>query len=90
MSKLNITFTSTDFNDYEYWLKLLKKINSLIKSIQSDGLLEGDRKSEQLKGNLQSYCSRCINHDHRLVYTFFKNKLLFLVDIIIKKSVSIY
>lgn len=82
MSKLNITFTPTAFNDYEYWLKqdkkLLKKINSLIKSIQRDGLLEGEGKPEPLKGNLQSYCSRRINHEHRLVYRIKENQIIII------------
>lgn len=82
MSKLNITFTPTAFNDYEYWLKqdkkLLKKINSLIKSIQRDGLLEGEGKPEPLKGNLQGYCSRRINHEHRLVYKIKESQIIII------------
>lgn len=82
MSKLNITFTPTAFDDYEYWLKqdkkLLKKINSLIKSIQRDGLLEGEGKPEPLKGNLQGYCSRRINIEHRLVYTVKENQIIII------------
>lgn len=82
MSKLNITFTPTAFKDYEYWLKqdkkLLKKINSLIKSIQRDGILEGEGKPEPLKGNLQGYCSRRINHEHRLVYTMKDNQIIII------------
>ncbi|MCD8835055.1 Txe/YoeB family addiction module toxin [Staphylococcus arlettae] len=82
MSKLNITFTPTAFEDYEYWLKqdkkLLKKINSLIKSIQRDGLLEGEGKPEPLKGNLQGYCSRKINREHRLVYTIKDNQIIII------------
>ncbi|MBE0334784.1 Txe/YoeB family addiction module toxin [Staphylococcus epidermidis] len=73
MNKYNITFTPTAFEDYKYWQtqdkKLLKKINSLIKSIQRDGILEGEGKPEPLKGNLKGYYSRRINHEHRLVYT---------------------
>ncbi len=64
MSKRNITFTPSASEDYEYGLeqdkKLLKKINSLIKSIQRDSQLEGEGKPEPLKGNLQGYCSRRI------------------------------
>lgn len=82
MSKLNITFTPAAFDDYEYWLKqdkkLLKKINSLIKSIQRDGLLEGEGKPEPLKGNLQGYCSRRINIEHRLVYTVKDNQIIII------------
>ncbi|MDV8169543.1 type II toxin-antitoxin system YoeB family toxin, partial [Streptococcus pneumoniae] len=44
MSKrLNILFSPVAFEDYKHWQtqdkKLLKKINSLIKSIERDGLL---------------------------------------------------
>lgn len=82
MSKLNITFTPTAFEDYEYWLKqdkkLLKKINSLIKSIQRDGILEGEGKPEPLKGNLKGYCSRRINHEHRLVYMIKDNQMIII------------
>jgi len=56
MNKYNVTFTPTAFEDYKYWQtqdkKLLKKINSLIKSIQRNGILEGEGKPEPLKGNL--------------------------------------
>ncbi|MCG3402929.1 Txe/YoeB family addiction module toxin [Staphylococcus massiliensis CCUG 55927] len=73
MSNYNITFTPTAFEDYQYWQiqdkKLLKKVNHLIRSIQRDGILEGEGKPEPLKGNLRGYCSRRINHEHRLVYT---------------------
>ncbi|MEM5398171.1 Txe/YoeB family addiction module toxin [Staphylococcus gallinarum] len=73
MSNYNVTFTSTAFEDYQYWQtqdkKLLKKINSLIKSIQRNGILESEGKPEPLKGNLNGYCSRRINHEHRLIYT---------------------
>lgn len=72
MSKrLNILFSPVAFDDYKHWQtqdkKLLKKINSLIKSIERDGLLEGEGKPEALRGNLKGYFSRRINHEHRLV-----------------------
>ncbi|EIM5219101.1 Txe/YoeB family addiction module toxin [Staphylococcus pseudintermedius] len=80
MSRLNIAFTATAFEDYEYWLnqdrKLLKKINSLIKSIQREGSLSGEGKPEPLKGNLKGYYSRRINHEHRLVYKIKDNQIL--------------
>ncbi|MDK3656244.1 Txe/YoeB family addiction module toxin [Staphylococcus pseudintermedius] len=80
MSKLNVTFTPTAFEEYEYWLnqdkKLLKKINSLIKSIQREGALNGEGKPEPLKGNLRGYYSRRINHEHRLVYAIKENQIL--------------
>lgn len=82
MSKLNITFTSTAFSDYEYWLKqdkkLLKKINNLIKSIQRNGATDGEGKREPLKGDLQGYYSRRINREHRLVYTVEDNQIVII------------
>lgn len=64
---------------------VLNKINSLIKSTQRNDLLEGEDKPKPLKGNLQDYCSRPINHEHRLVYRVKENQI-----IIIKKSTSIH
>lgn len=73
MNHYNIAFTVSAFNDYEYWQnhdkKLLKKINSLIKSIKRDGIVEGEGKPEPLKENFSGYYSRRINREHRLVYT---------------------
>ncbi|EHJ09153.1 Txe/YoeB family addiction module toxin [Staphylococcus simiae] len=73
MTKLNITFSPDAFEDYKYWQKqdkkLLQKINSLIKSIQREGVLEGEGRPEPLRGDLKSYYSRRINHhEHRVVY----------------------
>lgn len=72
MSKLNIEFSPEAFEEYQYWQvndkKLLKKINSLIKSIERDGMLQGEGKPELLRGNYSGYCSRRINIEHRLVY----------------------
>lgn len=82
MSKLNITFTPTAFSDYNYWLqqdrKILKKINCLIKSIQRNGVTEGEGKPEPLKGELQGYYSRRINREHRLVYTIEDNHIIII------------
>lgn len=73
MSKLNILFTQNAFTDYKHWqqqdIKMLKRINQLIKSIQRDGALEGIGKPEKLKGNLAGFYSRRIDTEHRLVYT---------------------
>lgn len=80
MSKLNITFSPDAFEDYKYWQrqdkKLWQKINSLIKSIQREGVLEGEGRPEPLRGDLKSYYSRRINHEHRLVYTVTDSAIL--------------
>lgn len=80
MSKLDIVFSPEAFEDYEYWQtndkKLLKKINKLIKSIQRDGVIEGEGKPEPLRGNLKGYYSRRINHEHRLVYFINHNSIM--------------
>ncbi|WP_436855360.1 Txe/YoeB family addiction module toxin [Staphylococcus caeli] len=82
MSNYNITFTYSAFRDYRYWQlqdrKLMKKINSLIKSIQCEGILDGEGKPEPLIGNLKGYCSRRINHEHRLVYTIRDNHIIII------------
>ena len=79
MSKHNIEFSPEAFEDYKYWQandkKLLKKINSLIKSIERDGMLQGEGKPELLRGNYTGFCSRRINHEHRLVYKVNDNTL---------------
>lgn len=45
MAKLNITFSSQAFDDYEYFQpkdrKMVKRINQLLKSISRDGTLDG-------------------------------------------------
>lgn len=48
--------------------KTLIRINTLIKSIQRDGLFVGLGKPEPLKGNLSGMWSRRINSQDRLVY----------------------
>ncbi|WP_147803980.1 Txe/YoeB family addiction module toxin [Alkalicoccus halolimnae] len=73
MSKLSVLFTHNAFQDYQYWqtkdIKMLKRINQLIKSIERDGAADGIGKPEKLKGNLAGFYSRRIDIEHRLVYT---------------------
>ena len=66
-------FADKGWEDYNYWQhndkKILKRINLLIKDIRrepysSDGL----GKPEKLKENFNSYYSRRITSEHRLVY----------------------
>lgn len=70
MSK--ITFAEDAWEEYLYWQsqdkKTVKKINSLLKSIQREPFA-GEGKPEPLKGNLNGEWSRRINEKDRLVYT---------------------
>lgn len=66
----DFTFTKEAFEDYMYWQtqdkKTLKRINSLMKDIRSNGALTGIGKPEKLK-----YCpgySRRIDDENRIVY----------------------
>ena len=73
------TFTKNSFEDYLYWQKAdkntLNKINTLLKSISRDGVMEGVGKPEKLKGNLSGYYSRRITIEHRLVYRVRENAI---------------
>ena len=69
MSK--ILFTELGFKQYVYWQgqdrKMLRKINSLLKSIERDGTMAGEGKPEKLTGRINTY-SRRIDDTNRLVY----------------------
>jgi toxin YoeB len=66
-----IVFSKNAWEDYISWVnedkKTLKKINSLIKDIQTSPY-EGVGKPEPLKYDLAGLWSRRINQEHRLVY----------------------
>ena len=74
-----IIFSKNAWEDYTSWQnqdkKTLKKINSLIKDIQSSPY-EGIGKPEPLKYDLAGLWSRRIDHEHRLVYSIEKEDLL--------------
>lgn len=67
------TWTEDGWNDYLLWQeqdkRTLKKINSLIKDIERNGISEGIGKPEPLKNDLQGFWSRRIDEKNRLVYT---------------------
>ncbi len=69
---MNLTFTSSAWDDYQWFVehdrKLVKRINQLIQDILRTPF-EGIGKPEPLKGDLSGYWSRRINDEHRLVYT---------------------
>jgi toxin YoeB len=74
-----ITFSKNAWEDYLSWQaedrKILKKINTLIKYIQSTPY-SGIGKPEPLKYDLAGLWSRRIDHEHRLVYQVNENELL--------------
>lgn len=69
---MNLTFTPSAWNDYQWFQqqdrKLLKRIHQLIQEILRTPF-EGIGKPEPLKGDLSGCWSRRINDEHRLVYT---------------------
>ena len=78
---MTIVFMSQAWEDYLYWQKndkkKLRKVNELIKQCQRTPF-EGHGKPEPLKGNLEGWWSRRIDHEHRLVYKAQQNKLYIL------------
>ncbi|WP_423149000.1 Txe/YoeB family addiction module toxin [Rubrolithibacter danxiaensis] len=78
---MRIIFLSLAWEDYLYWQgidrTLLKKINSLIKEIESTPF-EGTGKPELLKHNLAGWWSRRINLEHRLVYKVENDSIIIL------------
>ena len=72
---MRLVWTKTAWTDYLYWQKndpeKLKRINDLIKATLRE-LFDGLGKPEALKHDLQGYCSRRIDTEHRLVYSYKK------------------
>jgi len=68
---VNLIFSETAWDDYQYWIKtdkkILKRVNNLIQDIQRSPF-SGIGKPEMLKHGLSGYWSRRINDEHRLVY----------------------
>ena len=75
---MRIIFSQIAWEDYTSWQgedkKILKKINTLIKSIQSNPY-DGIGKPEPLKYDLAGLWSRRIDLEHRLVYKVEGNDL---------------
>ena len=67
---MNRNFSERGFADYVYWQtqdkKMVKKINSLLQSIERDGVMSGEGKPEKLK--YDAGYSRRIDSENRLVY----------------------
>ncbi|BDD12926.1 toxin YoeB (plasmid) [Fulvitalea axinellae] len=69
---MNVVFSKEAWDDYVKWQsdkRVLKKINTLIKTIQRTPT-EGAGNPEALKHALSGYWSRRIDGEHRLVYSF--------------------
>jgi toxin YoeB len=70
------------WDDYLYWQtqdkKTLKRINMLIRSIQSSPF-EGIGKPEPLKENLSGMWSRRIDETNRIVY-YERNGILYIIS----------
>ena len=76
---MKIVFSEQAWEDYEYWLKidrkLLKRINLLIRDACRDPF-QGLGKPEPLRHMLKGYWSRRINEEHRMVYRATDDSLL--------------
>lgn len=68
---MNIEFTTSAWEDFNYWLEndedVVKKIKELLKSIRQEPF-KGIGKPEPLKFALKGFWSRRITSEHRLVY----------------------
>ena len=76
----NFTFTAKGWEHYIYWQvqdkKTLKKINSLLESIDRDGAIQGIGKPELLKHDKSGLYSRRIDEANRLVYEMCNNQII--------------
>lgn len=68
---MNILFSNTAWQQYQFWQKedekIISRINILIKEIQRDPFI-GIGKPEPLRQNYKGFWSRRITREHRLVY----------------------
>lgn len=80
---MTLIFSEHAWEDYLYWQqtdkKMLKRINQLIRDIQSSPF-QGIGKPEPLKHGLTGYWSRRINEEHRIVYKV-ENKSIFIAQV---------
>ena len=77
---MNKLWSDRGWDDYLYWQaedkKTIKKINSLVKDIERNGVANGIGKPEPLKHSLAGYWSRRINEEDRMVYKVTDDALL--------------
>ncbi|MEU3020589.1 Txe/YoeB family addiction module toxin [Nocardiopsis sp. NPDC007018] len=76
---MRLVWAESAWEDYVWWQsqdrKILKRINALIKDIARNGN-EGIGKPEPLRHGFQSYWSRRITDEHRLVYKLVEDETL--------------
>lgn len=79
---MNKIWSDIAWDEYLQWQmldkKTLKKINSLIKDIERNGLSEGIGKPEPLR--YRKAWSRRIDHENRLVYNMDSDNNLFIIS----------
>ena len=79
---MNKIWSDIAWDEYLQWQmldkKTLKKINSLIKDIERNGLSEGIGKPEPLK--YRKAWSRRIDHENRLVYNMDSDNNLLIIS----------
>ena len=77
----DFTFTKEAFEDYLYWQiqdkKTMKRINTLLKDIRSNGAIKGTGKPEKLK--YRPGYSRRIDEANRLVYNIDESGFLWII-----------
>ena len=77
---MKITFAEDGWSEYLYWqtqdIKIVKKINRLLQSIERDGVLQGIGKPEALKYGKSGSFSRRIDEANRLVYEISDNQIV--------------
>lgn len=68
---MKVVFSDDAWNEYVWWTegdrKALEKLNALIEQCRRTPF-KGTGKPEPLRGDLQGWWSRRINHEDRLVY----------------------
>lgn len=77
------SWTDLAWTEYNLWVverdfKKLKKIDSLLKSIERDGISVGEGQPERLKHYDKAIYSRRIDQEHRLLYTIENNQIYIL------------
>lgn len=75
---MKIVWAESSWEDYVWWQgqdrKILKRINALLKDIGRHGN-DGMGKPEPLRYGFQSYWSRRITDEHRLVYKIAEDEI---------------
>ena len=79
---MNKLWSDRGWDDYLYWQaedkKTIKKINSLVKDIERNGVAKGIGKPESLK--YRKGWSRRIDQENRLVYDIDERKNLWIIS----------